>query len=246
MNAEIVLLAAVFLVLLIAMILTIILSTNTIARFSEIGDSLEAALANVFDTFATISTTLIAQLTAFGRSAIAAFSSFATQLGSGYLSINTFIQTEVTSIINYIGRQSLALIDKSSRLILQGGLAFANATVQMIDALSFLLAQAAAFVAETIATVTVLLIQIFATAINFVISEIGKLIADLKEIVQTFINAVEPAILDIFCGVCYVCCNIPEVSCGLSNNSGASCCCVDGCGHCGPDQYNVCNNETSC
>jgi phosphomevalonate kinase len=106
------------------------------------------------------------------------------------------------------------------------------------------LAQAAAFVAETIATVTVLLIQIFATAINFVISEIGKLIKELKDLVQSLIDFVEPILTEAFCVICTICCKTPLVSC--PDNQGASCCCVDGCGHCGSGQYNVCNGETSC
>lgn len=246
MNAEIVLLVACFLVILIAMMFTIILSTNTIARFSEIGDSLEAALLSVFDTFSSISVTLIAQLTAFGRSVVSVFSSFATQLGQGYLSVNTFIQTEVTSIINYIGRQSIALVDRIARLGLQGALSFFNANVQLIDAIDFLFVQAQAFVAQTISSVLILFIQVVAGAINFVVKYIGEAIAELETIIETLFAGIEDLLSDVFCGVCYICCNFPGVSCDLSNNSGASCCCVSGCGGCGTGQYNICNGQTSC
>jgi len=206
MNAEIILLVACFLVILIAMILTIVLSTQTIARFSELGDSLEAALLSVFDNLSSITGSLIAQLTAFGRSVVSAFSSFAGQLGQGYLSINTFIQTEVTGLINYIGRQALKLADTIARLAIQSTLSYGSYVTQLIDAINFLVFQAELLIANTLASFSVMFIQVAAQGINFFIKYIGEAIEAAEELIEEAVKGISDLICDI-------CCPIPGIGC---------------------------------
>ncbi len=237
-----VILIVVVLGLLTSLILIGVLGQEALGQFSLVGDELERQILIVQDDLQSKIGNLLTILQTLGDAAVSIVTSWGQQVGDGLASANDFMKNSFSQGIDSVTQQSLSAVSNVTSLSVKGVLNIISSISAVITGASTATTAAYAFVVKGLSAFAIFLIDVVTAGILYILTYVGIFIDALQVAIQAAINALAVVLNVILCAACFPCCNIPGVSCFASNLSGASCCDVSGCGHCGPGQFNVCDS----
>src|SRR5438477_5651506 len=101
--SELILILAVFSILFISIILVIVYGSQAFQQFNLITDQLNVTFNQIILSFSSITDSVLASLSSFGRTATKLFISIGADVGDTFFSLNDYLKNQLSSTITTAG-----------------------------------------------------------------------------------------------------------------------------------------------